>query len=107
MGLRIVLAVAVMIATHYAGSLVQALLHCYLGHRQLGRGLHRDHLLNHHAIYSRGLMTSKRYLDEERSITAYYLPPLILLSATAYAFLPFALFCVHVVSLTASFALHS
>jgi hypothetical protein len=104
---RIVLAFGVAVATHYAGSLVQALLHCYLGHRQLGRGLHRDHLLNHHAIYSRGVMTSERYLDEERSITAYYVPPLIGLATVAYVFLPFELFCVHVLSLTASFALHS
>ncbi len=55
------------------GSFSQASLHLLLGHRRIGGPLYTNHVTCHHALYSRGVMTTPRYLDEEKTNTPFYL----------------------------------
>ncbi len=97
---------AAIFITHHITSLLQASLHCVLGHQKLGGSLYKNHLAYHHGIYSGTVMVSDKYLDEEKSLTLYYCVPVIVLASLAYVFLPIDLFLVHVMSMGLSFSLH-
>ena len=101
--MRILLYVATMLATHYVGSFLQASLHALLGHRQAGGRLYWNHMLNHHANYTRN-MVSDAYLDEDASNTPFYVVPSVATAAAAFALLPWDFAAVLTVSLAAHFA---
>lgn len=71
------------VGTHYFATLIQTLLHRAVGHRRAGGRLCRAHMLNHHAIYRR-TYTAPAYLDEEQSLTVYYLSPIAACTALAF-----------------------
>ncbi len=74
------------------GTLIQAALHIVFGHQRLGGPLYRNHLMFHHAQYSRGVITTPRYLDEERTNTPFYLVPVFGIVFLGYRLLPPSLF---------------
>lgn len=78
---------SVALGTHYFATLIQTLLHRAVGHRRAGGRLCRAHMLNHHAIYRR-IFTAPTYLDEEQSLTVYYLLPILACTALAFCLLP-------------------
>ena len=80
---------AVAVATYYFAALIQTTLHVFLGHDRRGGIFFRAHLGNHHALYSR-VFTTKNYVDEDESLTVYYLLPTALFSALAFWLLPLA-----------------
>ncbi len=106
MALNPVLYVSTPIITHYVASFVQASLHCFVGHRKIGGVFRKNHLRYHHAIYSRNVMASDKYIDEEKSLTVYYVIPAALLGSVSYVLLPLGIFLVHISSLTFSFYAH-
>ena len=86
---------------------LQTSLHLLLGHRPAGGSMFRNHVKFHHTIYSKkSLMTSPRYLDEERSNTAFYLLPLVLALAIAHPLLPLDLFAVFAGTMILTYAAH-
>jgi sterol desaturase/sphingolipid hydroxylase (fatty acid hydroxylase superfamily) len=78
---------AVALGTYYLAALIQTVLHQALGHHRQGGKFFRAHLGNHHAIYSR-IFTTKSYIDEDESLTVYYLAPVAICSALAFWLLP-------------------
>jgi len=101
-----VLYIATAVITHYVASFIQASLHRLVAHRKIGGPLRKNHLRYHHAIYSRGAMVSEMYIDEEKSLTIYYVIPAAILASVDYLLLPLGIFLVHISSLTLSFYAH-
>ena len=106
MGLKILAYTATLILTHYMASFIQASLHCVVGHRRLGGTLRKNHLRYHHAIYSRNAVVSEKYIDEEKSLTIYYVLPATIVASIDYLLLPFDIFLIHVSALALSFYAH-
>jgi len=69
--------IATAVITHYVASFIQASLHRLVAHRKIGGALRKNHLRYHHAIYSRDVMVSEKYIDEEKSLTTYGGRPLL------------------------------
>lgn len=106
MALTLLTYLVTLFLTHHIASLVQASLHCYLGHREVGGSLYNNHLYYHHGIYSEDAMVSETYMDEEESLTSYYFIPVMIIALLGYVFLPFDVFLVHISSLALSFYAH-
>lgn len=104
--MRIFLYVITLFITHHIVSLIQASLHCLLGHRAVGGTIYETHLYNHHGIYSSNILVSDTYLDETESLDLYYAIPGILVALCAYWALPYDLFVVHIAGLALSTAAH-
>lgn len=92
--------------THYVASFIQAALHYLLGHRAIGGFLNKIHIYEHHGIYSKDLLVSEKYLDEEKSADYYYAIPAIILATSAYLLFPFDVFLIHISSLGLSTYAH-
>ena len=105
---RILISVAVgVVAAYLTGSLLQTVLHRWLGHRAVGGFFRRRHVLEHHRIYSAKRLVSSEYSDEERSLTPYYVLPAGALIALLGLLLPFAPFAGFTSTLLISFAAHA
>ncbi len=103
---RILLYVATVVATYYLASFVQASLHSLFGHTRLGRSLYKVHVGSHHGVYSKDILMSDRYSDEEESLTFYYVIPTVILVGVAYLILALDLLVVHLSSLALAFYAH-
>jgi cytochrome P450 len=95
----------VAVATYGFTAWMQAFFHQRFGHRPAGRWLFRNHVRFHHTIYRR-MLTTPRYLDEERSNTAFYVLPIATASAIAYLLLPGDMFVVVAASMIATYLAH-
>ena len=96
---------AAVVITHYLACLIQTVLHAQLGHHRAGGSMFRTHLRNHHAIYSR-VFTAAHYIDEDQSLTAYYLLPITICAALAFWLLPLALALTVIATFLVSLAMH-
>ena len=106
MALKILAYTGTLVLTHYIASFIQASLHCIVAHRKFGGVLRKNHLRCHHAIYSRNVMVSEKYIDEEKSLTIYYVLPAIIVASMDYLLLPLDIFLIHVSALALSFYAH-
>lgn len=106
MALKILVYTATLVLTHYIASFIQAFLHRVVAHRKFGGILRKNHLRYHHAIYSRNVMVSEKYIDEEKSLTIYYVLPAAIVASIDYLLLPLDIFLIHVSSLGLSFYAH-
>lgn len=99
--------VGVAVVTFALTGFLQTSLHLLLGHRRTGLWLYRNHITFHHAIYSKKtLMTSARYLDEERSNTGFYVVPIVFALALAYPLLPLDIFAVFAAIMILTYVAH-
>jgi sterol desaturase/sphingolipid hydroxylase (fatty acid hydroxylase superfamily) len=96
---------AAVIGTHYFACLIQMVLHARLGHRRSGGTMFRAHLRNHHAIYS-SLFTAPAYIQEDESLTVFYLAPIAACALLAFGLLPRVLAIVVTTSFLVSLAAH-
>lgn len=94
------------ICTHLVVSGGQTLLHCWFGHRRLGRGLYRNHIKFHHAYYSKGRLVSAVYRSAEGNNTPFFLIPTLLVGGGMFFLLPLRLFLVTALIGAASFYAH-
>ena len=106
MALKILAYTATLILTHYTASFIQASLHCVVGHKKFGGTLRKNHLRYYHAIYSRNAVLSEKYIDEEKSLTVYFLLPATIVASIDYLLLPLDIFLIHVSALAFSFYAH-
>ena len=107
MALLIASYLATLVVTHYLASFIQMSLHYLLGHqRRLGSYFHRNHLMYHHALYSKRIMVSGKYVPEEKTFMFYYIIPAVALAAAASSLLPYDLLILHVSVLSLSYAAH-
>ena len=106
MTLKIAVYAVTLILTHYIASFIQASLHCVVAHRKFGGVLRKNHLRYHHAIYSKNVMVSEKYIDEEKSLTIYYVLPATIIASIDYLLLPLDIFLIHVSALALSFYAH-
>jgi sterol desaturase/sphingolipid hydroxylase (fatty acid hydroxylase superfamily) len=93
------------VTTHYLACLIQMFLHASLGHNRRAGFVFREHIRNHHAIYSE-IYTSPRYIDEKISLTQYYLIPATGCAILAFLLLPFGLAIAVMATFLASIILH-
>jgi sterol desaturase/sphingolipid hydroxylase (fatty acid hydroxylase superfamily) len=93
-------------ATYGFSTLIQMVLHWFMGHRRWGGRFFRIHVTRHHGIYAGRRLATPSYEDEEISLTAYYLLPCLLACGVGYLLLPPLLFWVHLATFTVMFALH-
>jgi sterol desaturase/sphingolipid hydroxylase (fatty acid hydroxylase superfamily) len=94
------------ICTHLVISGGQTFLHCWVGHRRLGRVLYRNHIKFHHAYYARGHLVSAIYRSAEGNNTPFFLIPTLLVGAGMFFLLPLQLFLVSALIGAASFYAH-
>src|SRR4051794_27998891 len=94
------------ICTHLVVSGGQTFLHCWLGHRRLGRALYRNHIKFHHAYYARGRLVSTTYRSGEGNNTPFFLIPTVLGGAGIFFLLPLELFVVTAIVGATSFYAH-
>jgi sterol desaturase/sphingolipid hydroxylase (fatty acid hydroxylase superfamily) len=92
--------------THHAASIIQASLHCFLGHRKKGGFIHTLHAYEHHGIYSKDFVVSDSYLDEAKSLDYLYAVPALLLAAGVYSVVSLDYFLVHIAALALSTFAH-
>ena len=97
--------VVAIVTTHYGACFIQTFLHACLGHNRRAGFMFREHLLNHHAIYSE-FFTSPRYIDEDKRLTIYYLGPIGLCAGLAFWLLPGTIALAVTGTFLASLALH-
>ena len=102
----ILLGCLTVVVTHYFMSFCQTLFHQHLGHRRIGRQFFRNHVYFHHVYYSKSHLVSERYLADEGNNTPFFLIPVLAVVAISYLFMPFHLFVVQLVTMTASFGAH-
>ncbi len=103
---RLALFALVMVGTHLVMSLVQTLMHYWLGHRRIGGILFRNHINFHHAYYARGHLTSPVGEAGEGNNTPYFLIPVALTGAGLFFLLPLDLFIAVTLGASASFYAH-
>ena len=77
-----------LLITHHAASIIQASLHCFLGHRKKGGLINKIHAYEHHGIYSKDLLVSESYLDEAKSLDYLYAIPVTFLAICVYLTVP-------------------
>ena len=66
-----------------------------------------NHLTFHHAVYSKKkLMTSARYIDEERSNTGFDVVPIVIALAITYPLLPLDIFVVFAATIILTYVAH-
>jgi sterol desaturase/sphingolipid hydroxylase (fatty acid hydroxylase superfamily) len=106
MASKILVYTATLVLTHYIASFIQAFLHRVVAHRKFGGILRKNHLRYHHAIYSKNVMVSEKYIDEEKSLTIYYVLPATIVASIDYLLLPLDIFLIHVSALALSFYAH-
>lgn len=94
------------VATHLIISFSQTLMHCKLGHHQMGRRLFRNHVNFHHKHYARDHMVSRIYIGEEGNNTPFFLIPVVLFAGVTYLLLPLDIFLVQAAACGASFYAH-
>ena len=92
--------------THHAAAIIQATLHCFLGHRKKGGFIHKIHAYEHHGIYSQDFMVSDSYLDEAKSLDYLYAVPALLLAISVYSMVSLDYFLVHIAALGLSTLAH-
>ena len=90
-------------ATYLLATFLQTVLHRLLGHGARGGWFRRVHLAEHHARYSRGRLVTNHAV-EEKSLTPYYLGPVLACGALAWLILPRPLFWVHATTFALVFA---
>jgi hypothetical protein len=95
-----------MIATHMVMSLMQTLMHHYLGHGRLGGKLYRNHINFHHTFYARDHLVSPVYSGDEGNNTPYFFIPVLLVGGCAFLLLPLDLFVAQALACAASFHAH-
>src|SRR5262245_18344962 len=95
----------VAVATYALTGFLQAFLHMRFGHTSAGKWLFRNHVRFHHSFYRKEL-TSPRYLEEERSNTAFYLVPIAAQSVIAYPLLRRDVFVVFEASMILTYLAH-
>src|SRR6266852_1671445 len=78
--------------SYYIASFVQAYLHRQLAHRPVGGLLFRTHTGSHHTIYSGDRLVAGAYGIDEKSLSAVYALPALLVALAAYMLLPLGLF---------------
>ena len=93
-------------ASYYTAAFFQAFLHRLLGHHKVGGKLFTVHTGSHHTIYSGDRMLMDDYAPEEKSLSAIFVLPAILVTLLAYWALPVRLFIISVITLAISFAVH-
>ena len=93
-------------ASYYTAAFFQAFLHRLLGHHKIGGKLFTVHTGSHHTIYSGDRMLMDDYAPEEKSLSAIFVLPAILVTLLAYWALPVRLFIISVITLAISFAVH-
>jgi sterol desaturase/sphingolipid hydroxylase (fatty acid hydroxylase superfamily) len=98
--------VIAIVTTHYLACFIQMFLHASLGHNRRAGFMFREHIRNHHAIYSE-TYTTPRYIDEETSLTLYYLIPAAGCAILAFSLLPFRLAIAVTATLVVSLILHA
>lgn len=97
----------VAVVTFYFTGFLQTSLHLLLGHRRTGLWLFQNHVRFHHSIYSKKtVMTSARYLDEDRSNTGFYLVPIVFALAISYPLLPLDIFGVFAATMFLTYVAH-
>ena len=96
----------VAISSHWIAAFVQAFLHRLLGHNRIGGPLCSTHTGSHHAIYSGEKLSASAYSVDEKSLTAAYLAPALIIGVVAYWALPWRIFLIGSVALTASYIAH-
>ncbi len=94
------------VCAHLVVSFTQTALHRWLGHRQLGGALFRNHIGFHHAYYTRGHLASRVYHGDEGNNTPFFLIPAALIGGALFFALPLPLFFVMVIAAAASFYAH-
>lgn len=97
--------VTAIVATHYLACFIQMFLHASLGHNRRASFMFREHIRNHHSNYSE-IYTTPRYIDEETSLTLYYLIPVTGCIILAFLLLPFSLAITVMATLLASLVLY-
>src|ERR1700686_4625462 len=109
-GLRLLselsLIIATAVATHLVVSFSQTLMHYKLGHHPIGGQFFRNHINFLHTHYSKYLLVSAIYLDDEGNNTPFFFIPVFAVGACMYFLLPVDLFVVLVVACAASFYAH-
>jgi sterol desaturase/sphingolipid hydroxylase (fatty acid hydroxylase superfamily) len=91
---------------HVLTSLTQAALHRWLGHTRAGGSLHRIHAGSHHTIYTGTRMLSRRYDEDEVSITPFFLAPAVAVVAFFLWLLPLRSVIALAVGIGISYAAH-
>ncbi len=92
--------------SYYIASFVQAYLHRQLAHRPVGGLLFRTHTGSHHTIYSGDRLVAGAYGIDEKSLSAVYALPALLVALAAYMLLPLGLFITAAAALSLTFAAH-
>jgi sterol desaturase/sphingolipid hydroxylase (fatty acid hydroxylase superfamily) len=100
-------AVLAAVAAYLTGSLLQTVIHRWLGHQAVGTFFQRRHVLDHHRIYSPRHLVSSDYSAVERSLTPYYAVPAGGVIAFLRLVLPIAPFLSFSMTMLVSFAAHA
>ena len=100
------LVIVTAVGTHLVISFSQTAFHRWLGHRQLGGFLFRNHVNFHHGYYARGHLASSPSGEGDGNITHFFLVPMFLVGAGSFFALPFQLFLVVTLAAAASFYAH-
>ena len=94
------------VATHFAMSFGQTLIHYKVAHHRMGGKIFRNHNNFHHTHYSEAHLVSQTYLGDEGNTTPYFFIPVLPAAVGVYLLLPLDLFLVAVVTCAASFYAH-
>lgn len=98
--------VTAIVTSHYFACFIQMFLHASLGHNRRAGFMFREHIRNHHAIYSE-IYTAPSYIDEKTSLTLFYLIPVTGCAILGFLLLPFSLATAVMATLLASMVLHA
>lgn len=98
--------VSMAVLGHVLTSLVQTVLHRWLGHTRAGGALYRTHLGSHHTIYTEARMLARRYDEDEVSITPFFVAPAIAVIALFLWLLPLRLVIALAIGIGLSYAAH-
>ena len=100
-------AVFAAVCAYLTGSLLQTVMHRWLGHKAVGTFFQRRHVHDHHRIYSPRHLVSSEYSAVERSLTPYYAVPAGAVIALLRLVLPLAPFVSFSTTILISFAAHA
>lgn len=94
------------VATHMVMSMMQTLMHRFLGHSPLGGFLYRNHINFHHTYYANDHLVSSVYRGDAGNNTPFFFIPVFLVGGCTFFVLPLDLFVAQAAACAASFYAH-
>ena len=104
--MNILIFLAVAVASYYAMSILQTVLHRDYGHRKKIKAVFNAHAIGHHGLYNKDNLRTDKFEECESHALNYYGIPIVVFAAFIYFYLGPLIMFAHLTGVFATFRWH-